>query len=46
MCYRLVVDHHASWTEVTQTMSIDDVDCLVIAADIIFDAVNMPQPGK
>ncbi len=31
MCYRLVVEQRASWTEVTTTMSIDDVEKLFMA---------------
>lgn len=37
-CYVLVVDQHASWTEVSSTMSIDDVDMLCTAVNIVFDA--------
>lgn len=41
-CYRLVNAKLATWTEVTQTMSINDVDLLCIAADAIFDAESAP----
>lgn len=32
----------ATWTEVSTTMSIDDVDLLCIASDAVFDARNTP----
>ena len=31
-CYRLVIEKLATWTEVTTTMSIDDVELLLTAA--------------
>lgn len=39
-CYRLVTEGLATWTEVTTTMSIDDVDRLGIAADAVHDAMH------
>jgi len=39
-CYRLVVEHLATWTEVTETMSIDDVDEVCVVADAHFDATQ------
>lgn len=44
MCLRLVAGRHASWTEVTQSMSLDDADRLNMAVDILFDAEHTPPP--
>lgn len=38
-CFRLVVLGHATWTEVSTHMSIDDVDMLGRAADAFDSAV-------
>ena len=43
-CHRLVNDKLVTWTEVTTTMSIDDVDLLCISADLIFDTMNQEVP--
>lgn len=43
--YRAVVDLEvATWTEVN-TMSLDDLDLLCMAADAVFDAQNAAQPS-
>ncbi len=44
-CYRLVIEKLATWTEVSQTMSIDDVDGLFRAAFAWDRFVNAPEGG-
>lgn len=44
-CYRLVLEGHATWVEVTEKMSLDDVDRLNMAADALFDAKHSKPSG-
>ena len=45
-CYRLVTEQLATWTEVSTTMSIDDVDKLGIAAVLVDNQVRRPPDVK
>ena len=42
-CWRVILDGHATYTEVEEVMSIDDVQLMCMAADYLWD-VTHPKP--